>query len=211
MPGTDTGHTWLLVSSALVLLMTPGLALFYGGMTRSKSVLNMLMMCFATIALVSVVWVGYGYSLSFTGDAGGLGLVGTLDSAGLRGLVDNLPDGGVPELAFVAFQLMFAVITPALVAGAVADRARFGTWLLFVAVWVTVVYVPVAHWVFYFGDPTDPADGGWIADGLPAFDFAGGTAVHVNAGAAALALRWCWAGGWAGRGSGSSRTTCRWC
>jgi Amt family ammonium transporter len=188
VPGIDTGHTaWLLVSSALVLLMTPGLALFYGGMSRSKSVLNMLMMCFATIGLVSLLWVLYGYSLSFTGDSFN-GLIGTFDAVGLRGLIHNQPDGGVPELAFVAFQLMFAVITPALIAGAIADRARFGSWLIFVGLWVTLVYVPVAHWVFYFGDLADPGDGGWIADGIKAFDFAGGTAVHVNAGAAALAL-----------------------
>jgi Amt family ammonium transporter len=167
--------------------MTPGLALFYGGMTRTKSVLNMIMMSFSSIALVSLLWLLYGYSLSFTGDTWN-GLIGTFDAVGLRGLIHNLPDGGVPELAFVAFQLMFAIITVALISGAIADRAKFGSWLVFAGLWATLVYFPVAHWVFYFGDLADPGDGGWIADGIKAFDFAGGTAVHVNSGAAALAL-----------------------
>jgi Amt family ammonium transporter len=147
----------------------------------------MIMMSFSAIALVSLLWLLYGYSLSFTGDTWN-GLIGNLDAVGLRGLIHHLPDGGVPELAFVAFQLMFAIITVALISGAIADRAKFGSWLIFAGLWATLVYFPVAHWVFYFGDLADPADGGWIADGIKAFDFAGGTAVHVNAGAAALAL-----------------------
>jgi ammonium transporter, Amt family len=189
----DTGDTaWLLASSALVLLMTPGLALFYGGMTRSKSVLNMMMMSFGAIALVSVLWVAYGYSLSFHGDVGGAGLIGNLDAVGLHGLINTVGENvpiTTPELAFVAFQLMFAIITVALISGAIADRAKFGTWMIFAGLWATLVYFPVAHWVFYFGpDLASTTDGGFIADHVGAYDFAGGTAVHVNAGAAALAL-----------------------
>jgi ammonium transporter, Amt family len=187
VPPINYGDTaWVLASSALVLLMTPGLALFYGGMVRTKSVLNMLMMNFATIAVVSVLWVFYGYSLSFTTDRFHR-LIGGSDAFGLRGTFDALtgPDGDkIPVLAFSAFQLMFAIITPALISGAVADRIKFKSWLIFVALWTTVVYFPVAHWVFFF----DNGNGGWIAEGIKAFDFAGGTAVHVNAGAAALAL-----------------------
>jgi Amt family ammonium transporter len=190
VPPINYGDTaWVLASSALVLLMTPGLALFYGGMSRSKSVLNMLMMNFATIGVVSVLWVFYGYSLSFTADRFH-GLIGGSGNWGLRGLFDGPAsltgaDGDkIPTLAFSAFQLMFAIITPALISGAVADRIKFKSWLAFVALWTTIVYFPVAHWVFFF----DSGNGGWIADHLKAFDFAGGTAVHVNAGAAGLAL-----------------------
>jgi Amt family ammonium transporter len=187
VPPINYGDTaWVLASSALVLLMTPGLALFYGGMGRSKSVLNMLMMNFATIAVVSVLWVAYGYSLAFTTD-NFHGLIGGSDAYGLRGTFEALTGAEgdkIPVLAFSSFQLMFAIITPALISGAVADRIRFRSWLIFVAVWTTLVYFPVAHWVFFF----DAGNGGWIADGLKAFDFAGGTAVHVNAGAAGLAL-----------------------
>ncbi len=187
MPPINTGDTaWVLASSALVLLMTPGLALFYGGMVRTKSVLNMLMMNFATIGVVSLLWVLYGYSIAFTTDRFH-GLIGGLDALGLRGILDGTTGpkaDGIPLLAFAAFQLMFAIITPALISGAIADRAKFGSWLLFVGLWVTIVYFPVAHWVFFF----DNGHGGWIADRLKAFDFAGGTAVHVNAGAAGLAL-----------------------
>ncbi len=179
----DSGDTaWVLVASALVLLMTPGLAFFYGGMVRAKSVLNMLMMSFACIAVVSVLWVLYGYTLAFGTDVGG-GLLGDLGHLGLAGTLTGV-NGTVPTLAFASFQLMFAIITPALVSGAVADRTRFGAWVLFTALWVTVVYFPVAHWVFFL----DHGHGGWIGDRLRALDFAGGTAVHVNAGAAALAL-----------------------
>jgi Amt family ammonium transporter len=183
----NSGDTaWVLASSALVLLMTPGLAFFYGGMVRSRSVLNMLMMSFSTIALVSVLWVLYGFSLSFAPDAFH-GLIGNLDYVGLKGTlaaVTGPKDHQTPLLAFSAFQLMFAIITPALISGAIADRAKFGGWLLFVGLWVTFVYFPVAHWVFMF----DNGNGGWIGDRLKALDFAGGTAVHVNAGAAGLAL-----------------------
>jgi Amt family ammonium transporter len=183
----NSGDTaWVLASGALVLLMTPGLAFFYGGMVRARSVLNMLMMSFATIGLVSVLWVLYGYSLAFGSDSFA-GLIGNLDHVGLAGTLDAVTGPAhhrIPVLVFGAFQLMFAIITPALITGAIADRARFGAWLLFAGVWVTVVYFPVAHWVFAF----DGGHGGWIGDRLGALDFAGGTAVHVNAGAAGLAL-----------------------
>jgi ammonium transporter, Amt family len=194
----DTGDTaWVLASAALVLFMTPGLALFYGGMVRAKSVLNMMMMSFGALALISVLWVLYGYSMAFGNDVGG-GLVGNpLEFFGLSSLLGtNGLDGGfqpeslvftVPSLAFVAFQAMFAIITVALISGAIADRARFGPWMVFAGVWATIVYFPVAHWVFAF-DGAESETGGWIANKLLAIDFAGGTAVHINAGAAGLAL-----------------------
>jgi ammonium transporter, Amt family len=184
--GADTA--WVLVSAALVLLMTPALALFYGGMVRAKSVLNMMMMSFAALGVVSVLWVLFGYSMAF-GDDVVAGLVGNpFEFAGLTGLMS--PDSVVatiPTLAFVGFQGVFAVITVALVSGAIADRARFGAWVVFAGVWATLVYFPVAHWVFAFDGVTAPV-GGWIANTLGAIDFAGGTAVHINAGAAGLAL-----------------------
>jgi ammonium transporter, Amt family len=180
------GNTaWLLTSAALVLLMTPGLAFFYGGMVRPKSVLNMLMMCFGAIAVVGVLWVIYGYSLAFGDDVAG-GLFGDVTQyLGLSGLIGN--EDALSTTGFVAFQAMFAVITVALIAGAIADRARFGSWLLFAGLWATLVYFPVAHWVFDFSNDSGHV-GGWIANDLVAFDFAGGTAVHINAGAAGLAL-----------------------
>ena len=190
----SSGDTaWVLISAALVLLMTPGLALFYGGMVRSKSVLNMMMMSFGALGLISVLWVLYGYSLAFGNDVAG-GLVGNFDFAGLEGLLKASPLGGVegeaagiPPMAFVAFQAVFAIITVALISGAIADRAKFGSWMVFAGVWATVVYFPVAHWVFAFDGYTAEI-GGWIANDLKAIDFAGGTAVHINAGAAGLAL-----------------------
>jgi Amt family ammonium transporter len=194
----DTGDTaWVLASAALVLLMTPGLALFYGGMVRAKSVLNMMMMSFGALALISVIWVLYGYSMAFGNDVGG-GLLGNpFEFFGLNGLMGTAGvDNGfaathlvftIPSMAFVAFQAVFAIITVALISGAIADRARFGPWMLFSGIWATVVYFPVAHWVFAF-DGAQSATGGWIANQLKAIDFAGGTAVHINAGAAGLAL-----------------------
>ncbi|ACU39742.1 ammonium transporter [Actinosynnema pretiosum subsp. pretiosum] len=190
----DTGDTaWVLASAALVLLMTPGLAFFYGGMVRSKSVLNMMMMSLGAMGVVGVLWVLVGYSTAFGADLGG-GLLGKpFEFFGLNGLLT--PDslfGTIPTTVFVSFQAMFAIITVALISGAIADRARFGPWLLFAGLWALVVYFPVAHWVFDFdgkdadGNVVDP--GGWIANKLAAIDFAGGTAVHINAGAAALAL-----------------------
>ncbi len=194
----NSGDTaWVLTSAALVLLMTPGLALFYGGMVRSKSVLNMMMMSFGAIGVVGVLWTLYGYSMAFGNDVGG-GLVGSpIEFFGLSSLMGtNGLDNGfasddlvftVPSMAFVAFQAVFAIITVALISGAIADRAKFGTWLIFTGVWATLVYFPVAHWVFAF-DGAESAAGGWIANKLLAVDFAGGTAVHINAGAAGLAL-----------------------
>jgi Amt family ammonium transporter len=184
-PEINAGDTaWILASSALVLLMTPGVAFFYGGMVRAKSVLNMLMMSVSAIAIVSVLWVLYGYSLAFTSDVGG-GLLGGLSRLGLGGAIsESSVSGTLPESAFAAFQLMFAIITVALISGAIADRAKFGAWLVFVVLWATIVYFPIAHWVFFF----DEGNGGWIGDRLGALDFAGGTAVHINSGAAALAL-----------------------
>jgi Amt family ammonium transporter len=187
----NAGDTaWVLISAALVLLMTPGLALFYGGMVRVKSVLNMMMMSFIAIGVVGVLWVLFGYSLTF-GD-GGNGFIGDLSSVGMGELVDELAVNGgaypIPAFAFAAFQLMFAVITVALISGAIADRARFLAWAVFSVIWVTVVYFPVAHWVFDFGsDELGDAGTGWLA-ARGVLDFAGGTAVHINAGAAGLAL-----------------------
>jgi Amt family ammonium transporter len=182
----DTGDTaWVLTSASLVLLMTPGLAFFYGGMVRSKSVLNMMMMSFSSLAVISLLWVLYGYSTAFGTDLGA-GLVGDpTEFFGLKGLLgEGQLSGTLPALAFVGFQCVFAIITVALISGAIADRAKFGTWIVFTIIWATIVYFPVAHWVFSFQD----GNGGWIGDRLGAIDFAGGTAVHINAGAAALAL-----------------------
>ena len=185
----NAGDTaWVLISAALVLLMTPGLAFFYGGMTRAKSVLNMMMMSMISIGIVSVLWVIFGYSLAFGN--GTSKFIGTIDFSGLGSAVNQITENGaaypIPLLSFVMFQLMFAVITPALISGAVADRMKFSAWAVFVAVWVAVVYFPVAHWVFDFGG-SDSTGAGWLASrGIE--DFAGGTAVHINAGAAGLAL-----------------------
>ena len=191
MPELNAGDTaWVFMSAALVLLMTPGLALFYGGMVRMKSTLNMMLMSFVSMGIVSVLWVLYGYSIAF-GD-GGNGLFGDLSVVGLGELVGKVAENGgaypIPALAFAMFQLMFAIITVALISGAVADRTKFLGWGVFVAVWVTLVYFPVAHWVFAFGvaELGGPGDG-WLA-GRGVLDFAGGTAVHINAGAAGLAL-----------------------
>jgi Amt family ammonium transporter len=185
----NTGDTaWILTSAALVLLMTPGLALFYGGMVRAKSVLNMMMMSFGALALISVLWVLYGYSVAFGNDVG-LGLLGNPgEFFGLAGLMEDTTgeEGGLPVMAFVGFQAVFAIITVALISGAIADRAAFGSWMVFAGVWATIVYFPVAHWVFDFS--LEDHVGGWIANDLAAIDFAGGTAVHINAGAAGLAL-----------------------
>ena len=191
----NTGDTaWILTSAALVLLMTPGLALFYGGMVRAKSVLNMMMMSFGAAALISVLWVLYGYSFAFGNDVGA-GLLGDpTEFFGLAGLMEDVTTdaGGYPVMAFVGFQAVFAIITVALISGAIADRAKFGAWMVFAGVWATVVYFPIAHWVFDFTltdeDGTVTHVGGWIANNLAAVDFAGGTAVHINAGAAGLAL-----------------------
>ena len=186
----NAGSTaWVLASAALVMLMTPGLAFFYGGMVRSRSVLNMLMMNFMCLAIVGVLWCLYGFSLAFGNDSFA-GLIGNFQFLGLGNTptspVGTDPDK-IPLLAFAMFQLMFAVITPALISGAVPDRTKFWSWGIFVALWSTLVYFPVAHWVFAF-DGYAAETGGWIANGIKALDFAGGTAVHINAGAAGLAL-----------------------
>jgi len=189
----NSGDTaWILASTALVLLMTPGLAFFYGGMVRTKSVLNMMMMSIITIAIVSVLWVIYGFELAF-GYKAESAWYGNISFSGLGSQVNELTNNGgvypIPVLVFAAFQLMFAIITPALISGAIADRAKFSAWAVFVAIWTTVVYFPVAHWVFAFGNKVgDTVTGTGFLAGKGIEDFAGGTAVHINAGAAALAL-----------------------
>jgi len=189
----NTGDTaWVLASTALVLLMTPGLALFYGGMVRAKSVLNMMMMSMVTIGIVSVLWVIYGFKLAFGYEANSQ-WYGAISLSGLGSAVNELTNNGgvypIPLLAFAAFQLMFAIITPALISGAIADRTKFTAWAVFVGVWVTLVYFPVAHWVFAFGNKVgDNVSGAGFLAARGVEDFAGGTAVHINAGAAGLAL-----------------------
>jgi Amt family ammonium transporter len=209
----DSGDTaWVIASAALVLLMTPGVAFFYGGMVRVKSVLNMMMMSIGAMASIGVIWVLWGYSEAFGTSWHGLvgnpfqhfGLsnllsgqdaiygfipaVAAVPASGAVAAVAAVPaHGGIPAMAFVAFQAVFAIITVALISGAIADRARFSTWMVFTVIWATVVYFPVANWVFSFNGYSSPR-GGWIANQLKAIDFAGGTAVHINAGAAALAL-----------------------
>ena len=189
----NSGDTaWILASTALVLLMTPGLAFFYGGMVRTKSVLNMMMMSIITIAIVSVLWVIYGFELAF-GYKADSPWYGNISFSGLGSQVNEFTNNGgvypIPVLVFAAFQLMFAIITPALISGAIADREKFSAWAVFVAIWSTVVYFPVAHWVFAFGNKVgDTVTGTGFLAGRGVEDFAGGTAVHINAGAAALAL-----------------------
>ena len=173
----NTGDTaFLLLTTALVMLMTPGLALFYGGMVRAKNVLSTLLQSFVCLGVVSIIWVFYGYSLAFAPDVNGL--IGNLDFAGLAGV--GLEPGPyaatIPHLLFCAFQLMFAVITPALITGTFAERIKFSAFLLFTVLWSTLVYLPVCHWVW---------GGGWLS-GHGGLDFAGGTVIHINSGAAAL-------------------------
>jgi Amt family ammonium transporter len=184
----DTGDTaWILASAALVLFMTPGLALFYGGMVRGKNLLAMLMKNFVAMGVVTVTWIVVGYSLAFSGDWQGWGIVGDLDLFALGelgtgtklGLGNAVHGLSIPDNAFMVFQMMFAIITPALIAGAVAERMKFSAWVLFIGVWSIIVYAPMAHWVW---------GGGFIATEIQAIDFAGGLVVHINAGAAALAL-----------------------
>jgi ammonium transporter, Amt family len=184
----DTGATaWMIAATALVLLMTPGLAFFYGGMARAKSVLNMMMMSFVSIVTVSLLWVLYGHSLAFLDNGNSFlnKFVGGGKGAGLQWLVSRAyegllpgPEDNIPQLVYSAFQLTFAIITVALISGAIADRAKFSAWVFFSMAWATLVYFPVAHWVWGTG---------WL-NSLGIEDFAGGTVVHVNSGAAALAL-----------------------
>ena len=184
----DTGHTaWLLTSSALVLFMTPGLAFFYGGMVRGRNVLSMLMQNFAAVGVVTVTWILIGYSLAFGDDVRGLGLIGDLGFFALGelglgtefDLSSEVHGHTFPDTVHLSFQMMLAIITPALISGAVAERMKFGSWVAFVAVWSIVVYPPMAHWVW---------GGGFIEQQIGAIDFAGGLVVHVGAGAGALAM-----------------------
>ncbi|MFJ6699214.1 ammonium transporter [Streptomyces sp. NPDC091272] len=178
LSAANTG--FMLICSALVMLMTPGLAFFYGGMVRVKSTLNMLMMSFISLGIVTILWVLFGFSLAFGDDIGSV-IGWSSDFVGLSGIgLTELWDGyTIPVYVFAVFQLMFAVLTPALISGALADRVKFTAWALFVVLWVSVVYFPVAHWVW--------GAGGWLFE-LGVIDFAGGTAVHINAGAAALGV-----------------------
>ena len=194
----DQGNTaFVLICAALVLLMTPGLAFFYGGMVKAKSVVSMMMLSFGSLGLIAVLWVLYGYAISFAngGTETFLGIDGWfgIDTSfiGLSAQVADAADpaGAFPSMAFVAFQATFAIITVALISGAIADRAKFGAWMVFAGLWATIVYFPVANWVFNFTlEDGKVVDGGWIVYGLGVIDFAGGTAVHINAGAAGLAL-----------------------
>ncbi|MFB8144408.1 ammonium transporter [Streptomyces parvus] len=178
LSAANTG--FMLICSALVMLMTPGLAFFYGGMVRVKSTLNMLMMSFISLGIVTILWVLYGFSLAFGSDIGSV-IGWSSEYVGLSGIgLTELWDGTtIPVYVFAAFQLMFAILTPALISGALADRVKFTAWALFIVLWVTIVYFPVAHWVW--------GSGGWLFD-MGVIDFAGGTAVHINAGAAALGV-----------------------
>jgi Amt family ammonium transporter len=178
-PALDTGSTaFMLLSAALVMVMTPGLAFFYGGMVRVKSALNMLMMSFISLGIVTILWTLYGFSFAFDS---GSGFMGGTEWLGMRniGIAELWPGYGIPVYVFAVFQLMFAIITPALISGALADRVKFTAWALFITLWVTIVYFPVAHWVW--------ASDGWLFE-KGVIDFAGGTAVHINAGAAALGV-----------------------
>ena len=179
MPINSADTAWVLVSAAMVMLMTPGVAFFYGGMVRRKNFLSTLMMCFVTLGLIGLLWVVYGYSLSFGPDKGGI--IGGLNFLGLIG-VGQTPSSvyatTIPQLAFAAFQMMFAVITVALITGAVVERIKFSSLLVFSALWFTLVYCPVTHWVW---------GGGWLQK-MGFLDFAGGTVVHITAGVSALAL-----------------------
>ena len=194
----DTGNTtFVLISAALVLMMTPALAFFYGGLVRAKSVVSMMMLSFGALALVGALWIIYGYAIAFAGTSGD-GFIGwngvfgiNVGDIGLEGLINAAPDAnGVPPLAFAAFQATFAIITTALISGAIADRAKFGAWLVFAGVWATLVYFPVANWVFNIvkDDQGNIINGGWLVHNIGLIDLAGGTAVEINSGAAALAL-----------------------
>jgi Amt family ammonium transporter len=177
-PALDSGDTaWMITATALVLFMTiPGLSLFYAGLVRAKNVLSVLMQCFAITGLMSIIWAVYGYSLAAT-DGGSLNQwIGGLDKLFLAGVTVDSLSGTIPESVFMTFQMTFAVITPALIVGAFAERMKFSAMIWFMGLWVTLVYVPIWHWVW---------GGGWIAE-LGALDFAGGTVVHINAGVAAL-------------------------
>ena len=186
---------FLIICSAMVLFMTPGLAFFYGGLVRASSVVSMMMMSFGSLAMIGVMWVAFGYAMSFGGAGAGhfIGIDGVfgidLDKLFLADVISSAKSGNGFDLAFAGFQGTFAIITVALISGAIADRAKFGAWMVFAGLWATVVYFPVANWVFNFTLADGKVvDGGWIVHDLGVIDFAGGTAVHINAGAAGLAL-----------------------
>jgi Amt family ammonium transporter len=186
---------WMLAASALVLFMTPGLAFFYGGFVRNKNVLGTIMQSFIVMGLVGIAWVVIGYSLTFGPDAGGWGLIGNLDHFGLKdvgAIGDSQAGPGIPHELFMAFQLMFAIITPALITGAFAERAKFGPFCVFMVAWSLLVYAPVAHWVFDAEGWIAGPDALWTSRDVLGLDFAGGTAIHLNAGAAALAAAICY-------------------
>lgn len=174
----DTGDTaWVLISAALVFIMTPGLAFFYGGMVRSKNVLSTIMHSFFIVAMISVEWVLIGYAMTFGSDIGGF--IGSLDKVGLTGVgMQVMANGTIPELAFVAFQCMFAIITPALITGAFAERMKFGAFVVFILLWAILIYNPMAHWVW---------GGGFLAK-LGALDFAGGLVIHILSGVSGLTV-----------------------
>jgi Amt family ammonium transporter len=186
----DVGSTaFILAATMAVALMIPGLALFYGGLVSSRGILNMIMMVFGAVAVVGVLWTLFGFSAVFGDSYGGAGLLGNVtEYLGLGSLVPGDESAALPPALVAVFQALFAVITTALIAGAIADRVRFGPWLLFAGLWAALVYFPVAHWVFAFDSADGSVQGGWIANTLGAVDFAGGTAVHINAGVAALAV-----------------------
>ena len=175
----DSGHTaWMLTASALVFFMTPGLAFFYGGLVRAKSLVNTIMLSFITIGVVTIVWTLWGYSLAYGNGELISGFIGDFSLFGLEGVNTFASEGeDISPLYDVLFQMMFAIITPALITGAFVERFKFSTYLIFTVIWITVVYAPVAHWVW---------GGGWIGS-AGALDFAGGTVIHINAGAAAVA------------------------
>lgn len=177
----DTGDlSWVLLASSLIMLMTPAVGLFYGGMVRRKNVLSTIMMSFTTLILITIQWVLFGYSLAFGPDIGHW--IGSLDWAGLTGISPNQPSPyatTIPHLAFMLFQMKFSIITPALITGAFVERIRFSSFIIFTLLWSTLVYDPIAHWVWGVG--------GWLRN-LGALDFAGGTVIHITAGAAALAV-----------------------
>ncbi|MDY7031230.1 MAG: ammonium transporter [Thermodesulfobacteriota bacterium] len=176
-PAFDSGNTaWMLISSALVLLMLPGLALFYAGMVRSKNVLATMMHSFLAMAVISIQWVIVGYTLAFGSDKGGV--IGGLDFLFLRGIGPETLQGDIPMYVFIMFQGMFAIITPALISGALAERIKFSAFFIFILVWSTLIYDPIAHWVW--------GEGGWLYK-MGALDFAGGTVVHISSGISSLA------------------------
>ncbi|WP_035805025.1 ammonium transporter [Kitasatospora mediocidica] len=181
MSALDTGNSaWLMMAAAMVLLMAPGLAFFYGGMVKTSQVIAMLKMCFVCLVLVTIIWFSVGYTLAFGTDAGGLGVIGGLNHLFMSGVGMDSTTGGVPTVIFSVFHMSFAIVTVALISGSVAGRATMRGWIVFVCAWTLLVYIPMAHWVF--------APDGWVAKQVGAVDFSGGTVVELSSGAAGLAL-----------------------